>query len=448
MKDIEVQGAIDASPAPPEAPSVARPSRVAMLRPLKQRDFALLWTGMSVSLLGDGIYYVALPWQVLQISNAATAVSIVGVAWTLPMVLFLLLGGIISDRFDRRRVMIVADLMRGVAIAGAGLLSVTGGLELWNLMILVAFYGVGDAIFNPAFGAIVPDVVPEHLLTEANSLDQFVKPLALRLVGPGLGGVIVAAFGPGGAFLVDGGTFMVSAAAILLMRPRRRRHPSEHSSLREELAAGLKFVRSRPWLWGTLLAAAMALLTFFGPFQVLVPYVVKNELNASASDLGWIYAIGGAGGIIGAIAVGQRGLPRKHILFMYVCWGISALAISGFGLATSLWHMWAASFVMAATNTASLVVWGTLMHRLVPRDMMGRVHSFDWLVSVSLVPVSYALTGPLSEAIGARTTLVAAGLVSGLSTIAFLFAIKGLRATETDGSLDPTPPDRRESQPV
>lgn len=410
-----------------------------MFRPLKVRDFAKLWTGLSVSLLGDGIYYVALPIQVYAMSNVPTALSIVGVAWTLPLVLFLLLGGLISDRFDRRRVMIVADLIRFAAIGSIGVLSVTGALELWHIIVLVAFYGIGDALFNPAFGAIVPDVVPQELLTEANALDQFIKPVMLRLIGPAIGGLLVGLLGPGEAFLIDGVTFSVSAVAIYFMRTRPRHAGGvvTVASIRSDLATGFSFVRSHPWLWGTLLAAAMALLTFFGPFQVLVPYVIKNQLGGSPQDIGWVYAIGGAGGILGAIVVGQRGLPRKHILFMYLSWAVTGLAISGFGLANSLWQMWLASLVMAATNTASMVVWGTLLHRLVPRDMRGRVHSFDWLVSVALVPLSFALTGPIANAIGEQATLVGAGLLSASSILVFLVCVKGLRATEGDGSIHP-----------
>ena len=433
------QSSIDASSSLPEGPAPAPQSRIAMFRPLRIRDFALLWTGLSVSLLGDGIYYVALPVQVYAISNVPTALSVVGVAWTLPLVLFLLLGGIISDRFDRRRVMMTADLIRVVAIGGIGVLSVSGALELWHVIALAALYGIGDAVFNPAFGAIVPDVVPKHMLTEANSLDQFVKPFMLRLIGPGIGGLLVGLLGAGGAFMIDGATFLVSAIAIYFMRPRPRAYGGAVTlaTVRSDIGAGLAFVKAHAWLWGTLLAAAVALLTFLGPFQVLVPFVIKNHLGGSPQDIGWVYALGGAGGIIGATAVGQRGLPRKHVLFMYLSWATAAFAIAGFGLAGSLWQMWIASLVMGAANTAGMVVWGTLMHRLVPGEMMGRVHSFDWLVSVALVPLSFALTGPISHAIGEETTLIGAGVLGGLTSVAFLLSVRGLRDSETDGSIHP-----------
>lgn len=440
MDEQRAQSPAETAPVPPESSEPARRGRVAMFRPLKVRDFALLWSGMSVSLLGDGIYYVALPWQVLQLSNAATALSVVGVAWTLPMVLFLLLGGVISDRFDRKRVMIVSDLIRFAAIGAVGLLSVVGALELWHVLVFVAFYGIGDALFNPAFGAIVPDVVPSEMLTEANSLDQFVKPFALRLIGPAVGGLSVHLMQAGGALLLDAATFIVSAGCVALMRP----HPHDRSAEEGEgvlanIATGFRFVRSQVWMWATLCAAAIALLTFFGPFQVLVPILVKDVLGGTARDLGLVYALGGAGGIIAAIAVGQHGLPRRHILFMYTCWILAALGIAGFGLAQNIGEMMLASFLMAGLNTASMVVWGTLMHRLVPTRMMGRVHSFDWLVSVALTPISFALTGPVAAAVGARATLVGAGVLGSASTLAFLVLVKGLRDTERDGSVHPRP---------
>jgi len=183
---------------------------VSILRPLRERDFALLWTGMTVSLLGDGIYFVAIAFQVYGLSNAPTALSLVGLSWSIGMLAFVLTGGLTSDRFERRRVMIAADAMRAVVLAVIGVLSVTHALELWHLVGLVVVYGAADAFFGPAFGAIVPDIVPAPLLIEANALDQFVRPIALRLIGPAAGGALVAGVGAGPAFLVDAGTFCFS----------------------------------------------------------------------------------------------------------------------------------------------------------------------------------------------------------------------------------------------
>ncbi len=147
---------------------------------------------MTVSLVGDGIFLVTIAWQVYELSDSPTALALVGVAMTIPHVVFLLVGGVVSDRFDRRRVMVSADAVRGAALVALGVLSLAGVVELWHMMLIAALYGAGTAFFGPAFDAIVPELVPSDELTQANSLDQFVRPAALGLAGPALGGVLIA----------------------------------------------------------------------------------------------------------------------------------------------------------------------------------------------------------------------------------------------------------------
>ncbi len=193
-------------------------SRVNLLAPLRHRDFALLWTGQTASLIGDGVFLVAMAWQVYSIWNAPAALSMVGIAMTIPTLLLLLAGGVVSDRFDRRRVLIGADIVRGLAVGAMAVLSLAGALQLWHMFVLVALYGAGTAFFGPAFDAIVPDLLPADQLAQANSLDQLVRPIAFRLVGPALGGWMVAGLGVGTAFALDSATFAISAAAVLSMR--------------------------------------------------------------------------------------------------------------------------------------------------------------------------------------------------------------------------------------
>jgi DHA3 family tetracycline resistance protein-like MFS transporter len=408
-----------------------------IFRPLRIRDFALLWVGMSISLLGDGIYLVAIAWQVYDLSNAPTALSVVGVAWTVPLVVFVLVGGVASDRFDRRKVMIVADLVRFVGIGALGILSLAGALELWHVIALVAVYGAGEAFFGPAFGAIVPDIVQKDDLVQANSINQLMRPLAYRLIGPALGGLAIAWLSAGGAFLLDASSFLVSALAFSLMSPRRAaagERETSMASVRRELAEGFRFVCSRVWLWGTLIAASVTLLVFWGPYEVLVPYIVKNQLGGGSAQLGLVFAAGGVGSIVAALWMGTRGLPHRHITVMYVTWTLAGLAIAGYGFATELWQAMAVSFAIGGLETAGLVVWGTLIHRLVPTTMLGRVESFDWLVSIALVPVSFALTGPVAGAVGVKATIVGAAVLGAVGTLPFLF-LRGMRDTERDGSL-------------
>jgi MFS family permease len=196
--------------------------------------------------------------DVLAVQRTDCAV-VVGVAWTLPTVLFLLVGGAVTDRLERRRVLLIANLAEAVAIGLIGVLAVVGVLTLLMLLALVAVYGAGEAFFNPAFEAIVPTLVAPEELVSASALDHFVRPLALQLLGPAIGGVLVALAGAG----------------------------------------------ANSWLWGTLAAASLSLLAYFGPIQVLLPFLVKNDLHAGGATFGAIRAAGGASAIVAAFAVAQ-----------------------------------------------------------------------------------------------------------------------------------------------
>jgi MFS family permease len=403
---------------------------VKLLGPLRERDFALLWTGMTVSLLGDGIYLVAVAWQVYDLSNDPTALSLVGLSWTIGMVAFLLTGGVVSDRVERRRVMIGADLVRAAVLVVIGILSVSGVLEVWHLVALVVLFGAGEAFFGPAFGAILPDVVPGEQLVQANALDQLVRQSAGRLIGPALGGFVVAALGAGTAFLLDAATFAVSAACIAALRVRSLpQTDGAERSARAELREGVVFVRSQPWLWATLIAASVSLLMFLGPLEVLLPFVVRNDLHSGAGAFGAILAAAGAGSVVTSVLLSQRGLPRRYLTFMYAAWSAGTLPLVGYALGTAVWQLMALAFFYGACMSAGTVVWATLMQTRVPPGLRGRVHSLDWFVSIGLTPVSFALTGPVSKAVGVDATLIAAGVVPAVLTAA-LFFLARLRADE------------------
>jgi MFS family permease len=405
-------------------------SRVRLLAPLRHRDFRLLWTGMCVSLLGDGVFLVAMAWQVYALSNAPAALALVGVAMTVPTIVFLLLGGVVSDRLDRRRIMLGADVARGLAVGLMATLSLTGALELWHVVALVAVYGAGQAFFSPAFDAIVPEVLPPEELAQANSLDQFVRPIALRLAGPALGGILISVLGAGSAFAVDALSFVVSAGALLAMTPRRRVQSTEHTTVMGDIGVGLRYIRAHVWLWATFASAAIAYLLFMGPAEVLLPYIVKNDLHGSAADLGIVFAAGGLGSVGCAVVLGQRGLPRRDITFMYVTWTLATFAIAGYGFATAVWQLMIASLAFNALETAGTIVWATAKQRHVPAALLGRVSSLDWLISIGLLPLSFALTGPVTAAIGAQTTLIGAGIIGGVVTFAALL-LPGMRDVET-----------------
>jgi MFS family permease len=402
--------------------------RLRLLTPLRHRDFRLLWGGMCVSLIGDGVFMIALAWQVYALANAPTALAMVGVAMTVPTVALLVVGGVVSDRFDRRRVMVAADVARAVAVGAIAALSLTGWLELWHMGALVVVYGAGTAFFGPAFDAIVPDLLPQAELARGNALDQLIRPIALRLAGPAVGGVLIETVGVGAAFMLDAASFAVSAFALLAMRtvPRVMR---DRESLLADVQAGFRYVRSRVWLWGTLGSAAIAYLLFMGPVEILVPFLVKNEFGGSAADLGLVFAAGGVGSVLCAVAIGQSGLPRRDVTLMYAAWTLATLAVAGYGVATAVWQLMLVSLVFNALETAGLVVWATTKQRHVPPHLLGRISSLDWLISTGLLPLSFALTGPVSAALGAQGTLIAAGATGAVVTLAALF-LPGMRAIE------------------
>jgi DHA3 family tetracycline resistance protein-like MFS transporter len=196
-----------------------------------------------------------------------------------------------------------------------------------------------------------------------------------------------------------------------------------------EVREGLSFVRATPWLWATLLSAMLSLLVFVGPQQVLLPFLVKNRLGLEADALGGIFAVGGVGAILMAITVGQLGQPRRRVTAMYASWSVGVLLIAGFGLMTALWQAMLLSALGGALFELGQIVWTTMLQQLVPRELLGRVSSLDWLVSVGLVPISFALTGPVAGLIGAEWTLVAAGPIGSVLMGALLFA-PGVRDPE------------------
>jgi DHA3 family tetracycline resistance protein-like MFS transporter len=414
---------------------------------LAHRDFRLLFAGRCVSLLGDGAFLVALAWEAYTLSNAPTALSLLGIAMSVPLVALLLLGGVLSDRHDRRRVMLLADLLRGALLALLGALALSGALRLWHMLVIVAIYGGAQAFFDPASEAILPELLPAGQLGGANALEQVVRPLALRLAGPAVGGLLVGAFGSGAAFLADGGSFFVSAVALWAMSSgvrsagavstraasgaasASRRAQDGLGATVGELREGWSCVRRHVWLWGTFASAGVAYLLFMGPAEVLLPYMVKHVLHGSGMQLGIVLGAGGLGSLACALVMSRSGLPSRSVAFIYGVWALATLAVAGYGLATAMWQLMLASLAFNLLETAGTIVWATLKQRHVPGHLLGRVSSLDWLISTGLLPLSFALTGPLSALLGARVTLIGAGLAGAAATLGGLL-LPGMRAVD------------------
>ena len=277
----------------------------------------------------------------------------------------------------------------------------------------------------------MPDLLPDELLPQANALNGLIRPLTIRLIGPAVGGFVVALSSAGTAFLIDAASFLVSAVAIAaISRPPARQIVSH--GVRQaiaEVGEGLAFARRTPWLWATLVSAMFSLLCFIGPVQVLLPFLVKNQLELGPEALGAIFAIGGIGSVVSAIAIGQLGLPRRYVTVMYACWALGVALLAGYGLMTSLWQGMLIGLVTASLFEIGQIIWVTLLQTEVPRDLLGRISSLDWLVSTGLVPVSFALTGPVAGAFGPQNTIIAAGLV-GAVLMGMLLFYPGVRDPE------------------
>jgi len=409
-----------------------------MLEPLRIRDFALLWTGMTTSLVGDFVFLVAYPWQTYQLTNNPATLGWISAAYVAPTVIFLTVGGVLTDRLERRHMMIAADVLRAGATSAGAVLAITHNLTLLELGVVVAIGGFGQALFAPAFGSIVPEIVPRDLLAQANSLDQFVR-TAAGLVGPAIAGVVIALAGAGWAFAIDAATFLVSTTTALALTPRPFEPREEHRSVFRDVREGFGFVRAQTWLWATLVAGAFANVAS-ATRNVLLPFVIKYDLHSTARALGFVYSAAAAGALISAYAFGQHGLPRRPVVFAYVGWGVSIFMIGAYGLGRNEAELLVFGFVGGAGMAIGNGIWGTLMHTLVPRALLGRVTSIDWMMSLSLMPVAAAVSGVIAGTVGARTTLVAAGLLGGGVCSLFLLGSADLRRPHFEPPGEPAEP--------
>ena len=408
-------------------------TRVGVLAPLEHRDFRLLAIGHLTSLAGDGFFRVAIAIQVLVVSNAAGAVAATAMAWSGGMIAALPLGGWVSDRFPRRRVMMIADAWRALMIGAIGALSVAGQLELWHLVSLGAGFGFGSGFFNPAAMALVPDLVPEKDLARANSFLGIARPAMVYIVGPILGGILVTAAGPGAAFLLDAATFAVSIALLAAIGAGRSATGASGAGPLRDIVEGVGYVLRTRWAWPWLLGAGVGTLAFHGPFDVLVPYLLFNEFGLDeggvSRQMAYILAAGGAGSIVAGTALGQWHLPRRFMTTLYLAEAAGVAALVVFGVMWAPWQAVAAGGVLFTLFAVTDIIWTTTMQRLVPRRMLGRVASLDWLTSMSLAPLSFGVAWALDAVVGARAALVLAG-VAGAAVLLSLLAVPGVRAPE------------------
>ena len=290
------------------------------LRPLRHRDFRLLWTGLAISLIGDGLWVIALAWQVIELGGGPAQLSIVATAWSAGLIAFVLVGGIVADRVSRRAVMLVADLARAAVVLLTAALSLSGAIEIWHLAVAGFLVGAGESFFIPAYTAVLPRLLPDDQLLAANGLEGMVRPLAAWAIGPGVGGVIIAALSPGAAILAAGLTWVFSASCLALIRSPTAPDRSEQqaSTAFADLRVGWAYVKRTPWLWATLLFAIIAVLFSAGPIEVLAPFAVSERAGSDSSGYGVLMAAFGVGSVIGALVISSRPMPRRYLTAMLI----------------------------------------------------------------------------------------------------------------------------------
>lgn len=394
--------------------------------PLAVPAFRWLIGGQAVSAVGDQLFPVAVAALVVGRGGSAGDLGIVLAARFAALVLFALLGGASSDRLPRVRVLQAADVLRLVAVSGLAVVAVAGEPGVAVLAMLVFVVGAGEAFSRPAYGALLPSVLPDAALPAANAMSGVSLHIA-SIAGPGVAGALLLVVRPSVVFALDAVTFAISFATLLrvaepaAVRVARRR-------LRREVAEGFGAVRARPWLGAVLAMTAVQMVVVVALVTVLLPVVLRDDVLADPADAsaayGLVLALGAVGGLVGALAAGRWQPARPGAVALLLACGFAAAPLSllvgapvpGIALA------W---FVAMAGLGPFNVWWETALQRAVLRELLARVVSVDWMCSLALLPLGLALTGALVALVG-RGPLLVTGAVVLVATALLALQVRGV----------------------
>jgi MFS family permease len=416
------------------------------LRPFRHREYRLLATSMAASLFASGLWLVAGVYQVIALGGGPSELSIVATATAVGLLVSALGGGVAADRLPKRALLLGVEGVRVVAAATAGVLAVTGALQLWHLAVISFVLGAAEAFFFPAYSAILPTLLPADELLAANGVEGTLRPVAQQALGPALAGVLVGAFAPSAALLLAATIYAIAAVTLVAMRRVAVPPAGEHGSVLGDLAEGFRYLFRTGWLFATLAFATLYVLVLIGPIEVLLPFAVRDQTGGGASSFALVLGAFGVGGAIGSLVVSSLRLPRRYLTAMNLLWGAGAAPLALIGVTTHLWVMAAAAFVVGFTGAAAMVIWGTLLQRRVPPHLLGRVSSLDFFVSLALMPVSMAVAGPVGEQLGVPMTFVLAGLVPVFLAVAAILGWR-LPADEIAHPLD-APEEKADALPA
>ena len=405
------------------------------LAPLRHRSYRLLAASMGLSLLAQGLWTVALVWQVVALGGGPAALSVATALSAGGMLASTLLGGALADRVPQRRILLGVALLQTAAVGLVAVLSLTGSLALGPLAAVALAGGVATGLYYPAYSALVPGVVPPADLLAANGLEGVVRPALAMAVGPAAAGVLVGAFSPGVALLATSLTSAAAAACVAALPTLPVRREELGAGLFADVREGVSYMVRTPWLLATLLFASLMVLVLMGPFEVLVPFAIRDQAGGGPSQHALVLAAFGIGGAVGSALVASFRLPRRYLTVMNLLWGLGCVPMVVFGWTSSLWLMIAAAGVLGAAFEAGTVIWGTLLQRRVPPALLGRVSSLDFFVSLAFMPLSMALAGPVSGVVGLTGTFLMAGLVPPVLAVVAVLAWR-LPADELAHPLD------------
>ncbi|MEV6206171.1 MFS transporter [Kitasatospora sp. NPDC051914] len=381
-------------------------------------QFARLFAGQSLSVLGDRVTFVAMPFAVLSVGGSASDVGLVTAAALAPLLLFTLAGGVWADRLPRHRIMLVSDLVRCAVQATAAALLITGAARVPHLALLMGLFGTAEAFFTPAATGLLPLVVPRERLREANALQGFVQSSGL-LVGPAVAALLVALLGPGGALAFDAATFAVGALSLAGLRPRREEASGTGgSTFLAELRAGWAEVRTRAWVWSGLAAAAVYHVVVLPAVFVLGPVLAESEWGGAA---GWslVVAAFGIGSVVGNICA-YRLKSQRPMAVAAPALAVASCQAAIIGSGGSLALVAALEAVTGVGVALFFVLWETALQTHVPGAALSRVSSFDSLLSAGLMPLGLAVAGPVSASLGVHSTLWAMTAVAVPTALALL----------------------------
>jgi MFS family permease len=400
-----------------------------LLRPLRVRDFRLLFSGETISVLGDYFHFVALAWLTLQLTGSGLALGSVLMVSGIPRAVFILLGGALSDRFSPRSLMLYSNAFRALVVGILAALVLTGRAELWHLFVFAAIFGVVDALFYPAVNTILPRLGEEETLPPANALMQGSQQLA-GLIGPALAGIFIAAVQIGVAFVVDAVSFAIAAIALLFVLGGRRvvhgASEGPRPSLLGTIKDGFRFAWSDPAVRSLILLAAAFNFAFNGPLLVGLPFLADNSLGGGSATFGILLSAFGAGSLVGAAAAGSIArVPRLGTVVLAIAVGMGA-AFGFLGLAP---NVLTAGAILAAVGLGAgflnvhIISW---LQGRTAEEMRGRVMSMLMLGGIGLAPLSYALAGVIID-LGAATLMfaVAGAIVATTALVGFASGVAG-----------------------